>query len=192
MGLRRKSILLICPRQSLRRVALRSAASAARVAAPKAPTNQFASQFASSKITVKQSTVSLARYFSQTVRVAAEETNGNAEPEEATITAEHVESEAQQPETTDVERPAERTQRRPNNDLPNGIFVRNFVFDVTEGHLTQMLSKFGDVTEARIVRDARGLSKGYVSPLPTLTFGSNLLVFRTNQCSLCTDMVSSS
>jgi RNA recognition motif-containing protein len=47
-------------------------------------------------------------------------------------------------------------------DLPNGIFIRNFVFDVTEGHLTQMFGKFGNVVDARIVRDARGLSKGYV------------------------------
>jgi hypothetical protein len=138
--------------------------------------------------------VSLARYFSQTVRVAAEETNGNAQPEEATITAEHVESPeaADRTDTTNVERPTESTQRRSNSDLPNGIFIRNFVFDVTEGHLTQMLSKFGDVTEARIVRDARGLSKGYVSPFPTLTSGSNHLVFRTDHCSLGIDTVSSS
>jgi len=52
-------------RQSVRRAALRSVASAARAAVPKAaPTSQFAKN-----MVVKQSAVSMARYFSQGVRM---------------------------------------------------------------------------------------------------------------------------
>lgn len=54
------------------------------------------------------------------------------------------------------------TQKQPQPDLPNGIWVRNFVFDVNEDHLREMFSKFGNVVEVRIVRDPRGLSRGCV------------------------------
>lgn len=48
--------------------------------------------------------------------------------------------------------------------LPNGIWIRNFVFDVNEDHLREMFSKFGNIVDARIVRDPRGLSRGYAAP----------------------------
>ncbi len=65
-------------RQSIRRAALRSVASAARAAAPKAPTSQFAGQFAA-KNAVVPSAVSFARYFSQSVRRMNEDENNNVE-----------------------------------------------------------------------------------------------------------------
>lgn len=58
-------------RQSLRRVALRSVASAARAAAPKAPSSQFIPR----NMIAKQSAVTLARYFSQSVRLMDESVN---------------------------------------------------------------------------------------------------------------------
>jgi nucleolin len=57
------------------------------------------------------------------------------------------------------------TEARPKvENPPNGIWIRNFVFDVNEEHLVELFGKFGDVVEVRIVRDPRGLSKGYTPP----------------------------
>ena len=40
------------------------------------------------------------------------------------------------------------------------LYVGNLFFDVTEADLQKEFSKFGTVVKARLVRDARGLSKG--------------------------------
>ncbi len=42
------------------------------------------------------------------------------------------------------------------------VYVGNLFFDVTEEDLTKEFSRFGQVDLARIIRDARGLSKGFV------------------------------
>ncbi|KAL9109092.1 MAG: hypothetical protein Q9227_006183 [Pyrenula ochraceoflavens] len=41
------------------------------------------------------------------------------------------------------------------------IYVGNLFFDVTEADLQKEFGKFGNVIKARLVRDARGLSKGF-------------------------------
>ena len=43
------------------------------------------------------------------------------------------------------------------------IYVGNLFFDVTEEDLKRELSRFGPVQKCRLMRDGRGLSKGYVS-----------------------------
>jgi RNA recognition motif-containing protein len=147
----------------IRRAALRSAASAARGAAPKAPSTQFASQFTGNKVTAKQCSVSIARFFSQSARVAADETTEQIKHVEPESSQQAYQKEGPEviPSTEESESRQSKQDRAAQVDLPNGIFIRNFVFDVTEGHLTQMFGKFGNVVDARIVRDARGLSKGY-------------------------------
>ena len=42
------------------------------------------------------------------------------------------------------------------------IYVGNLFFDVTEEILKKEFQRFGDVDTVRIIRDGRGLSKGYV------------------------------
>jgi RNA recognition motif-containing protein len=115
---------------------------------------------------VKQSSVSIARFFSQTARVAENETTEQIKHVEPESSKQAYQKEGPEviPSTTQTGEPESRhskQDRAAQVDLPNGIFIRNFVFDVTEGHLTQMFGKFGNVVDARIVRDARGLSKGY-------------------------------
>ncbi|KAH8910475.1 RNA-binding domain-containing protein [Coniochaeta sp. PMI_546] len=130
---------------SIRRVALRSVASAARSAAPKAPSSQFAGQFVAKNV-VKPSAVSFARYFSQSVRRMNESESSNVESQ--------IREQAQDSIETS-------TQQQPKSDPPHGIWVRNFVFDVNEDHLKELFGKFGTVVDARIVRDPRGLSRGF-------------------------------
>lgn len=94
----------------------------------------------------------MARYFSQSVRVM----NENEQTPD-------VES-----EVTESAAPTETTQQQNVTvDPPHGVWVRNFVFDINEDHLKELFGKFGTVVQARIVRDARGLSKGYVLFPPT-------------------------
>lgn len=49
----------------------------------------------------------------------------------------------------------------PRQEQPNGIFVRNLVFDATNEHLAEAFSQYGNVVDAKVARDARGLSKGF-------------------------------
>lgn len=42
------------------------------------------------------------------------------------------------------------------------IYIGNLFFDVTENDLVKELSRFGTITKCRLIRDSRGLSKGYV------------------------------
>jgi RNA recognition motif-containing protein len=108
--------------------------------------------------------VSIARFFSQSARVAADETTEQIKHVEPESSQQAYQKEGPEviPSTEESESRQSKQDRAAQVDLPNGIFIRNFVFDVTEGHLTQMFGKFGNVVDARIVRDARGLSKGYV------------------------------
>lgn len=52
--------------------------------------------------------------------------------------------------------------RPPATPSPN-VYVGNLFFDVTENDLQKEFSRFGEIKNVRIIRDARGLSKGYVS-----------------------------
>lgn len=88
--------------------------------------------------------MSVSRFFSQTGRVA------NIE-----------ESEPQAGETNAMQN-SRASEKPTEEEIANGVFIRNMVFDATEDHLREIFEKFGTVVSARIMRDARGLSKGYV------------------------------
>jgi nucleolin len=45
------------------------------------------------------------------------------------------------------------------------IYIGNLFFDVTENDLVKELTRFGTITKCRLIRDSRGLSKGYVFAL---------------------------
>ncbi|KAF7854723.1 hypothetical protein EAF04_010292 [Stromatinia cepivora] len=51
----------------------------------------------------------------------------------------------------------ERTEITPNN----GIYIGNLLFDITEEDLKKEFEHFGTITDIRVTRDARGLSKGF-------------------------------
>ena len=53
--------------------------------------------------------------------------------------------------------PVRKTQAEPKST----IYIGNLFFDVTEADLERELGRFGTVTQARLIRDNRGLSKGY-------------------------------
>jgi len=42
----------------------------------------------------------------------------------------------------------------------HSAFVRNLVFELNEEHLTKAFSKYGEVSNAYVARDPRGMSKG--------------------------------
>ena len=50
----------------------------------------------------------------------------------------------------------------PMFDAKPTIYVGNLFFDVTETDLVKEFARFGTVSRCKVVRDSRGLSKGYV------------------------------
>lgn len=98
-----------------------------------------------SKTNARPATVlPLARYFSQTFRVAQDEKEGVEEAiRSAEQTGSTIESSSQQP------------------SVANQIFISNMTFDVTETHLRDAFSKYGEIVEHKIGRDGRGLSRGF-------------------------------
>ena len=42
------------------------------------------------------------------------------------------------------------------------VYIGNLFFDVTESDLVKEFTRFGTVSAAKVIRDSRGLSKGYV------------------------------
>lgn len=42
------------------------------------------------------------------------------------------------------------------------VYIGNLFFDVTEDDLSRELARFGQIKKIRLLRDSRGLSKGYV------------------------------
>ena len=126
-----------CYRYSVRRAALRAASSSIRAAAA-VPRQQVAS-FAVhvSKVNTKPAaTLRLARAFSQTARAAQEEEAGDAAAEKKPS-----------------EFPAEDG---------TSIYISNMTFDATEVHLKEAFAQYGEIADIRIVKDGRGLSRGYV------------------------------
>lgn len=90
----------------------------------------------------------LARHFSQTSRVAQDESE-RAAVEGAIGSAEQTGSTANQ--TPD--------------DLSDKIFVRNLPYEATDDLVREAFAKYGDIVEIRIGRDPSGASKGYVDIL---------------------------
>lgn len=63
---------------------------------------------------------------------------------------------------------------KPRPPVPNpSVYVGNLFFDVTENDLQKEFSRFGEIKNVRIIRDPRGLSKGYVL-LDATSTGENL------------------
>ena len=57
-----------------------------------------------------------------------------------------------------------RGDREANIGAPKStIYIGNLFFDVTENDLVKELARFGTITRCRLMRDSRGLSKGYES-----------------------------
>ncbi|KAI0894834.1 RNA-binding domain-containing protein [Annulohypoxylon nitens] len=123
--------------QSIRRAAVRAARSSAIVAVPRQQIASFAMQV--SRANAKPAAMlPLARYFSQTSRVAQDE--------------------------NPFEEGAEGTESPAASDAPprgNTVFISNMTFDATDIHVQEAFSKYGEITELRIARDGRGLSRGY-------------------------------
>lgn len=80
----------------------------------------------------------------------------NVEENESAVDAE------QSSPSQDSATPQEEGDRSPRQkELPNGVFVRNLVFDATEEQIAESFSQYGKVVSATLARDARGLSRGY-------------------------------
>jgi len=65
--------------------------------------------------------------------------------------------------------------RKPFREPPTpkeSVYVGNLFFDVTENDLTKEFQQFGTIKNARLIRDARGLSKGFVQKM-TCRFNSS-------------------
>jgi RNA recognition motif. (a.k.a. RRM, RBD, or RNP domain) len=60
------------------------------------------------------------------------------------------------------------------------IYIGNLFFDVTENDLVKELARFGTITKCRLMRDSRGLSKGYEQLKALL----QLAITFTNICTL--------
>jgi len=45
-------------------------------------------------------------------------------------------------------------------DNNNAVFIRNMAFDITEEELEKAFAKYGEVVQAMVAKDARGLSRG--------------------------------
>jgi len=134
----------------IRRAALRTAISASRQVAPKTSVAPLAQATFKPLAAPRQSLVQAVRCFSQTARFqnVEEQTQG----EEQLTQQLNEESTTEQPRSSDA-------ATRPTPE--NGVFVRNLIFDATEKHLVAAFEKYGEVVEANIARDARGLSRGY-------------------------------
>ncbi|TGO07088.1 hypothetical protein BTUL_0333g00020 [Botrytis tulipae] len=55
----------------------------------------------------------------------------------------------------------DRNADRPSIEPNNGVYVGNLLFDITEEDLKKEFEHFGTITDVRVTRDARGLSKGF-------------------------------
>ncbi|KAK0730751.1 hypothetical protein B0H67DRAFT_48842 [Lasiosphaeris hirsuta] len=130
----------------LRRSAFRSALAASKQVVPKTASTPFSVQIAARANTAKSTSIQATRCFSQSVRVQ------NVEEDRSEFTA--VDESAPQESV-------EKSQTRQQSTTPYACFVRNLIFDATEEHLKTAFEKYGEVVQAHIVRDPRGLSKGY-------------------------------
>jgi RNA recognition motif-containing protein len=96
----------------------------------------------------------------------AETANATEATEEALPAAETGEKLAAASEST----PAYSDAPQPGPfDKKATLYIGNLFFDVTETDLVKEFSRFGTVARCKIVRDSRGLSKGYVYNRPACT-----------------------
>ncbi|KAI5861738.1 RNA-binding domain-containing protein [Durotheca rogersii] len=129
---------------AIRRAAARAACSSPMaVAVPRQQVASFAMQIskAGSRPAVA---FPLARYFSQTPRVAQEEEDGDRRDAEE--------------DSTLRSSPTESERLRESGF---SVFISNMTFDATEVHLREAFSKYGTILGLSIGRDGRGLSRGF-------------------------------
>ncbi|KAM3150374.1 hypothetical protein ABEW05_009311 [Botrytis cinerea] len=55
----------------------------------------------------------------------------------------------------------DRNADRPSIEPNNGVYIGNLLFDINEEDLKKEFEHFGTITDVRVTRDARGLSKGF-------------------------------
>ncbi|KAI8632252.1 RNA-binding domain-containing protein [Xylariaceae sp. FL1651] len=140
---------------SIRRATLRAAWSSSRaVAVPRQQIAFIAMQ--SSKVNAQVvGIMRLSRYFSQTA-AAAQDGKEFAE----TALNDSVQS-AEQIDTPHVSEVTTLEQAQEPAGDSNSIFINNMSFDATDAHLQEAFSKYGEITYLNIVRDIRGLSRGF-------------------------------
>ncbi|KAK3986929.1 hypothetical protein QBC44DRAFT_332490 [Cladorrhinum sp. PSN332] len=134
--------------QSIRRAALRSALSASRAVSVKAPTTPFASTIARAATASKLVSIQSVRFYSQ-------------EPVEPVEQAEQGSFEIQEAAQETEVAVSEEAPQQAAPQAAHTAFVRNLVFEVTETHLKEAFEKYGNVLDAHVVRDPRGMSKGF-------------------------------
>ncbi|CAJ2501008.1 Uu.00g038610.m01.CDS01 [Anthostomella pinea] len=100
-------------------------------------------------------TLPLARYFSQTSRVA-EEAKDQVVEDAAIESTEETGSTVK----SDTLLESSQTERERGRD-GHSIFISNMTFDATDVHLREAFGKYGDITAINIGRDGRGLSRGF-------------------------------
>ncbi|KAK3693905.1 hypothetical protein B0T22DRAFT_451148 [Podospora appendiculata] len=142
--------------QSIRRAALRSASSATRAVSTKALPTPFASNVARRAEASRIGSVCAARFFSQTTRFQ------NTEEKIEEKTEENTPEQASDPFAETLQESTQGTESfPPGQPTPYGAFIRNLIFDATEEHLHGLFEKYGGVNFIQIVRDPRGMSKGF-------------------------------
>ncbi|KAK3335604.1 hypothetical protein B0T19DRAFT_406958 [Cercophora scortea] len=129
--------------QSIRRAALRSASSATRAVSSKALPTPFASSISRNVEASRIVSICAARFFSQTSRFQNSEQDTLGQALESTEGA-----------------PAPSSQTTPPA-TPYGAFVRNIMFEANEEHLYGLFEKFGGISHINVVKDSRGMSKGF-------------------------------
>ncbi|KAH8675780.1 hypothetical protein BX600DRAFT_453557 [Xylariales sp. PMI_506] len=131
---------------SVRRAVLRAASSSA-LAASTAPRLQLASttwQF-SKAAAARPATTTLARSFSQTLRVADDALSSDVEPR----------TEGNVPPSSLQESSTGRSESATD------VFVHNLAFDATEEYLREAFTKYGEIKSVHVAKNERGLSRGF-------------------------------
>jgi len=163
---------------SIRRAALRSALSASRALPVKASSAPFASTIAKAATASRLVPIQSVRFYSQEpIEQAEQAEQASAEIQEASQEVSHENEVAKSEERSSSSAPTGTHTLAPpfldgifdrsktDHFLPaHAAFVRNLVFEVTETHLKEAFEKYGTVVDAHVVRDPRGMSKGYVAP----------------------------
>ncbi|KAK0671156.1 hypothetical protein QBC41DRAFT_316031 [Cercophora samala] len=134
--------------QSLRRAAVRSALSASRAVSVKTTSAPFASSIVRAATVSRIVPVQAVRWYSQ-------------EPTSQDPLSQDVTEEAHEAEESITEQTQQEREPKKQLDKSRAIFVRNIVFEVNEQHLKEAFETYGEIEDAFIARDPRGMSRGY-------------------------------
>ncbi|KAH8202620.1 hypothetical protein TruAng_003221 [Truncatella angustata] len=126
------------------------------VAASRQQASSFAMQFA--KAAARPVVAMPARFFSQTARVAQDQTEQNI-VDDAVKSTEGLGSTQETADPTLKSTPTMSESAAQTEGYP--VFVSNMTFDATDMHLREAFGKYGDISAIKIGRDGRGLSRGF-------------------------------